>query len=395
MRAIRLSRSSMRLNEPLPWDVFDANGTLLLRRGFRILMADQLDQLVARGAYVADAIAAPAAPAGVARTPVRPELPRVTITDPVDGWQRTESRLANLLHAFERTPDVVDRLSALAPLISELCERDADLALFQMMRWRGTNYAVAHAVHAATLCELIARRLGWPAHQREQLVRAALSMNVGMRQLQSSLVTQSEPLSGPQRELVNLHPVRGLHLLETAGVTDNDWLRAVALHHESPDSLSARTRHGSAAQLAEVIRLADIFGAKISPRASRPALSADQALRETFISHGGIDNPLVGALVRELGIYPPGSGVRLASGEQGLVIRRGERADQPTVFAVINRNGQFYMEPVVRDTARPQFAVQGVVPVERFRQLSLDPARVFGYETRPRAKPFDSLDSGF
>lgn len=392
MRSIRLSRSSLRLNEPLPWDVFDAGGKLLLRRGYRIQMPDQLDQLVVRGAYVADA----SPPAPSERPPVRPEpARRQVLSDPVGSWARTEARLASLLHAFERTPDFSDRLSELAPLISELCERDADLALFQMMRWNGANYAVAHAIHAATLCELVARRLGWPPHQREQLLRAALSMNIGMRQLQTSLVTQTAPPSAPQREIIHQHPVRGLYLLESAGVTDNDWLRAVALHHEAPDALPTRVRHGSAAQLAEVIRLADIFGAKVSPRASRPALSADQALRETFISHGGADNPLVNALVRELGIYPPGSGVRLASGELGLVMRRGARADQPLVYALINRKGQFYMEPVIRDSARSQFAVVATVPVERFRQLNLNPALIFGYESRSRMRPFDTLEFEF
>ncbi|GAA5176333.1 hypothetical protein GCM10025771_10800 [Niveibacterium umoris] len=392
MRSVRLSRSALRVNEPLPWDVFDANGTLLLRRGFRVQMPDQLDHLVARGAYVQDYVDAPS-PTGIG--PARPQAPRPPIADPVGGWQRTESRLANLLHAFERTPDVAERLTDLAPMVTQLCDRDPDLALFQMIRWRGTNYGVAHAIHAATVCELITRRLGWPASQRMTLLRAALSMNVGMRQLQSSLVSQTAPLSDPQRELISQHPVRGLHMLERVGVDDDDWLRAVALHHESPDRMPVRVRHGSAAQLAEVIRLADIFGAKVSPRASRPALSPDQALRETFMSHGGTDNPLVAALVREMGIYPPGTGVRLASGELGLVIRRGERANQPVVYAVINRNGQFYMEPVVRDTARAQFAVTGTVPAERFSQLMLDPARVFGYEPRRRSRPFDTLEFEF
>ncbi|MCX9155824.1 hypothetical protein OPU71_06745 [Niveibacterium sp. 24ML] len=388
MRPIRLNRNAVHLNEPLPWDVFDAGGTLLLRRGFRIQLPEQIDQLIVRGAYVADTALPAYAPAAA-----RPERERKTpIADPVGVWQRTEGRLSKLLHDFERTPDFVARMREIAPLVSDLCERDADLALFQMMRWHGTNYAVAHAVHAATLSELISRRLGWPQHQREKLLQAALSMNVGMRQMQTSLASQTSPLTGAQREVINQHPVRGLCLLESAGVEDQDWLRAVALHHQPPESMSARMRHGSAAQLAEVIRLSDIFGAKVSPRASRPALSADQALRETFIGHGGSDNPLVAALVRELGIYPPGTGVRLSSGEVGLVMRRGERANEPKVFATHNRAGQYYMEPVVRDTARSQFAVVGTVPAERFQQLTINPARVFGYEARTRLRPFDSLE---
>ena len=390
MRAIRLSRFELRLNEPLPWDVFDASGTLLLRRGFRIQIPEQIDQLVVRGAYVAETMT----PGVASAVPTRPEVPRksVVATDPVGGWLRTEGRLARLLHDFERIPDFAARMRELAPLVTELCTRDTDLALFQMMRWRGSNYAVAHAVHAATLSELIAHRLGWPAHQREKLLQAALSMNIGMRQLQSSLASQTAPLSGAQRTVVNQHPARGLCLLETAGVDDQDWLRAVALHHQAPETMSARMRHGSAAQLAEVIRLADIFGAKVSSRASRPALSADQALRETFIGHGGSDNPLVAALVRELGIYPPGTGVRLATGEVGLVMRRGERANEPVVFATHNRSGQFYMEPVIRDSARAQFAVVSTVPADRFQQLTINPARIFGYEARNRLRPFDSLE---
>ena len=43
----------LRVGVPLPWDVHDGAGQLLLRRGYVIERGSQLESLVARGMYVA------------------------------------------------------------------------------------------------------------------------------------------------------------------------------------------------------------------------------------------------------------------------------------------------------------------------------------------------------
>ena len=85
------------------------------------------------------------------------------------------------------------------------------------------------------------------------------------------------------------------------------------------------------------------------------------AARQLFIENPG--DPLASMLIKEFGIYPPGCTVRLASGETGVVMRRGEVANTPVVVVVTSRTGEPLITPMPRDTAKPGFGVVGVVPL--------------------------------
>ena len=76
---------------------------------------------------------------------------------------------------------------------------------------------------------------------------------------------------------------------------------------------------------------------------------------------------MTAAIVKEFGLYPPGSTVRLKSGEYGIVMRRGEKANTPTVAAVTDCNGDALLRPARRDTTQPAYAVVATVPAKSLR----------------------------
>lgn len=52
MSSKRISMSDIVLGQPLQWDIFGADGSLLLRRGFVVNNAHQVEVLIERGLYV-------------------------------------------------------------------------------------------------------------------------------------------------------------------------------------------------------------------------------------------------------------------------------------------------------------------------------------------------------
>ncbi len=56
------------------------------------------------------------------------------------------------------------------------------------------------------------------------------------------------------------------------------------------------------------------------------------------------------ALIKAVGLYPPGSLVRLANNEMGVVAKRGHSANEPLVASLIGKSGNPLSEPVPRDT---------------------------------------------
>jgi ribosomal protein S16 len=79
------------------------------------------------------------------------------------------------------------------------------------------------------------------------------------------------------------------------------------------------------------------------------------------------------ALIKAVGIYQPGSYVRLASEEVAVVVRRGANTSTPRVAVVLNRSGMPTGEHAVRDTAHKDYKVVASVPHSEVKvQIHLD-----------------------
>ena len=341
----------LQLGRPLPFNVRDNDKTLLLARGQLVGSHEQLEALFSRGALVDIAELRPVAE--TVRTAPLEQLPGL--------WRESLARLNETI--FDSAKEgFVDALEEATPAVIALVERDPDLAIFQVLRQDGNEYVqygCTHSIHAAITALLVAQRLGWGEADAQRAFKAALTMNVSMLELQGELATQFRPVSDEQREAIRAHPTFSVRMLELAGVTDRDWLRAVAEHHETPDGQGYPSGLREVCDTAALIRRADIYTAKLSPRASRAAMAADQAGRAMFMQDPG--HPMTAALVKEFGVYPPGCLVRLASGETGIVVRRGPTVTTPAVAVLSSASGQALFAPLRRDTSQREHEIVGIL----------------------------------
>ncbi|MET0520207.1 MAG: HD domain-containing phosphohydrolase [Burkholderiaceae bacterium] len=355
MRVCSLSSVKNRvvLGEPLPFSVRDASRMLLLARGQIIADEAQLEALFKRGALVeVDELAE----AFGAQQPQRRESAAQRLARLPQEWDRGNRDVRLALSA--PLGEMAGAIHSTTDLLLGLIDASPDVALSQIVRQPDNgagHYGINHSIHAATACQAAARYLGWGAAEQRRAFQAALTMNLGMIELQARLATQVSPLTALQREAINEHPTRSAEMLEAAGIDDQDWLEAVRNHHEAADGSGYPRGVSAISELAEMLRFADVYTARLSSRANRPAMSAQQAGRE--LHQMGAASPLAAALIKAFGIFPPGSLVRLASGELGLVVRNGEKAYHPVVAALTNASGEPRMSPQLRDSARQEHAV--------------------------------------
>ena len=344
---LEVVRHQVHVGVPLPFSVRLADSTLLLARGQVVGSTAQMHSLFERGMFV-DMAELKAPPPTLADVPAE-QLPGLW-TEAIDRVGRTLASLPE-----DGLDGALDEVAL--PLIS-LIARDPDLAIFQVLRQHGSRhaqYGVNHSIHCAIAAFLTAQRLGWDAAALGLAFKAALTMNVSMLELQGQLATQVEPLTPDQRELIRSHPLRSVEMLRMAGITDAAWLQAIAEHHETPAGSGYPAGVAAASPLAALLHQSDVYTAKLSPRQSREGLTADVAARGLFASRQG--DPTAAALIKEFGLYPPGCFVRLASGETGIVVRRGPSAHTPVVAAMTSPRGVSLRKPVRRDTAMPQHAI--------------------------------------
>jgi len=352
MRACLLSSvlNQIVLGEPLPFGVRDAAGGVLLERGQVIADEAALQALFDRQALVdADELAE-----AVQAQPAEPRP--VPLGELAAEWDHCRDDVrraltaepAGMAAAIDRVTDRLLAIIAQAP----------ELALSQVVRapeLGSSHYGVNHSIHAATACHAAARLLQWGEAEQRRAFQAALTMNVGMFDLQARLADQVSALTARQRETIREHPVRGVEMLRAAGIADEEWLAAVLQHHEMPDGSGYPYGLAAVDDLAAMLRFADFYTARMSSRSNRPALSAMEAGRG--LHHIAAQSPLAGALIKSFGIFPPGSLVKLASGELGIVTRNGDKAHHPLVAILTEPTGESRTTPALRDSAQPEYAV--------------------------------------
>lgn len=359
----------IKVGTPLPFGIRNAEGQLLLARGQLITNEAQLEALLGRGATVDIA----------ELNSIRNEIQQAGHDKLLTLWSQCVDTLGRLLRARMSPGFEVRLLDAAKPIVL-LIEKDPDLAIFQVVRQEApgvVHYGVNHAIHTAITCYLSTKRLGWPEEERARVLKAALTMNLSIIDLQATLVTQAKPLSPAQRTQIDEHPLASAALLRAGGVSDAAWLAAVEQHHEVPGGKGYPRKLNETSDLVTMIRLADVYTAKLSARQTRSAVGANEAGRGLFTNEQG--HPCAAAIIKEFGIYPPGAMVKMSSGEAGIVIRRGETATTPLVASLTNRQGMPLMDPVRRNTAVKENAIVGLtndrtvkvrVPTEKVIKLA-------------------------
>ncbi|GAB4061170.1 HD-GYP domain-containing protein [Uliginosibacterium sediminicola] len=349
----RLQADQLHLNDALPWDVLDLSGTLLLSKGNVVRSEAQLNELLARGMFV---------DAAEYQASRQSSAPREKVYDPIYLMESVQAHLAWLLEALPRDGSFAGDVRNQAQQVAVLAKKSPDLALASIQLMEHRNYPIAHSFHVAVLVELLAARAGWPQAERERLCCAALTMNVGMLQLQLSLRNQRESPNAAQREQIRNHPAESARILMQCGVEDREWLRAVLEHHETLDGTGYPRKVKNPSELAQLIRVCDVFSAKISPRAYRKPVLASEATRILFAQQGqDPSSPWPGMLIKELGIYPPGTIVKLVNGEVAVVYKRGATAKAPLVKTLINAKGLATIDPFQRNCAEADFAIAAVM----------------------------------
>lgn len=323
-------------------------------------------------------------PEQVAGPPPTPTAPAPLVrpggldSDPADAWAMLHGRLSIVLAGSSQGADLQQRLGFIADAVAHLNGKRPDDSLFvlvQMLFDSRANYSVTHALLCALICQMMRTPVGIAPEDEPALVRAALTMNIGMTQLHDQLARQAQSPSTDQRQDIQSHPIKGAEILRERGVQDATWLALVEDHHEDSSGEGYPLGKKELTQAQQLLHMVDLFAAHISPRKSRRSLAPNAAVADMYLKSQNSESPLGVAFARTMGMYPPGTYVELKCGETAVVVRRGERVHMPVVMAIADAQGMPLSTPSRRNTQLPAFAVQSPVATEDVK-ISVDVSRM-------------------
>lgn len=373
------------LNRPVPVNLWDPKGVLLLRRGETVTSAQQrehimlhapgvlasewqavtygytaaLDRMVRNNESLSQIAKVSALMVDV---DLRERSVPLSLTE---SWADLHATLRSLLHQGAAASHFLDRLRSVQEESERLWQQQPDSSMLLLVQYLfdpRLSYSTTHALLCAGLCQLVASSSDMAADAHRRLTQAALTMNLSMTREHDQLARQATQPSALQRRLILEHPLHSAAVLRQLGVTDPVWLRWVEEHHETRDGTGYPAGHRADGAESRLLQLADSFVACICPREDRGSLQSRDLARQLYLGFGETPDPWGAMFVKAIGFFPPGSYVRLANGECGVVVRRGEKANAPKVMALTGRLGTPLGEPVLRDTAESTFAVQASLP---------------------------------
>lgn len=369
----RLSRSDISVGKNLPWNVYDEDGHLLLKKGALLDSEDKVERLIERGLYAA---AAPEHPAAERASAVREK--KSALAQIVEARRILKQACTTDVPGENFTAQVM----SVVGLIEQACQINQNSALATILLHRDERYSIRHSIDSALITHLIGIHSGMNESERRSVTAAALTMNISMLDLQDDLQSRAAPLTPEERALIENHPIKSAEILGEGGVRDDLWLLTLQDHHESISGIGypAQKKGDDVLLPTRIVSLADVYCAKISGRDYRPPMRPNEAMRTLYLGQGGsIETFLAAQLVKSLGVYPPGTSVRLKNGEIAIVTQLGEKATTPVACSIYNGHGQRLEPPIRRDTALAAYAIVDVVTLSKMGS-SIDFAALWGKE---------------
>ena len=345
-----LESGDLLLGTPVRWNLYDQQGHLLLSQGQAVDNEERLHWLE--------------------RVALKETSPTATTQPVFSRMNRAAEQLAALesqLAQDATSPTYTLGITALAEVVTDCVDDDADAAFAAPHLDVRHGYGVLHHLMAAVICALLSGARGWPREARQSLVAAALCHDIALLAYRQA-IEQAETLPENLKPAIRDHGPDAARRLEALGVKDELWLRTVRNHHEVIDGRGYP--HGLAGEaIGEELRimaLADALSAMLRPRPYRPRFLAPDAVTDLYLNREGRYDPLlIDLLIDHIGTFPPGSTVSLANREIAVTVRNHPDALQfPETYTLYNSHGRPLYQPYRRDTSDPEYLIVQLVPPE-------------------------------
>ncbi len=266
---MRILRGMIEIEVPLPFNVYQADGTLLMRKGVVIYNQSQIDSICKRECYTT------------------PEGPNEIVVEEHEqtATEYVEDLIYRLDIAFNNFVtngyNLVNDVMRIAVEIVKQLDEDPDTMIGVAHIRSDLKHSVIRILQNTVFAVLTAKNMGWDKKRLIKLACASLTSNLGMYPLQDDLAKQEGPLADWQKKMIRKHPSQAVKMLVAMGVKDKGWLYAVGYHHERMDG--SGYPNGLAGEKineeARLIAIADRYGSAISPRAGRKPSNPQDIMR--------------------------------------------------------------------------------------------------------------------
>lgn len=346
------------VGQPIQFSVYDKQGVMLLRSGYVIHEQRQVERLLSMQLY--KKVDSSKTTGDILLASPISHSKKINAFILVNGLKEQLRVLFDACRAGRIGVDFINGVENISEHLQEVINYDMDAVLANLHLDHVTDYAVMHALQVAAVYELSAQKQNVPKEERLMLIRAALTHDIGLIDIQDDLERQTSSLTAVQHDRIRSHPIDGVEILKRLGVTNPVWLNAVLQHHERLDGSGYPygCKNDEINFLSRILAVADTYAAMTRERPYRKAMISKEAMRSMLVdAQDKIDRRISEITIKSLGIFPPGTIVKLVNMEVGVVVRRGENALNPIVYVFVGADGIRKASSLKRDTKNKEYEI--------------------------------------
>ncbi|CAN5382800.1 DUF3391 domain-containing protein [soil metagenome] len=240
-----------------------------------------------------------------------------------------ESQFAEAADACERTSQLVkpqphtagEQAKALAGALVDKMLHGPEMCI-RLLTGNSGDKAFAHAMNVGVLSLLLARTFGLPRSEMLDVGVGALMHDIGKIDIAES-IRHRDPSFSPQETLAyEDHVAHGVAHARRMGLSVGSLL-VIAQHHEHADGTGFPMRLTSEKITAasRIVAMVNRYDNLCNPQRGTKALTPHEALSTMFAqAQAKFDTSMLGAFIKMMGVYPPGSTVQLTDDRHALVM---------------------------------------------------------------------------
>ncbi len=276
----------------------------------------------------------------------------------------------NLHVSRDENPDV-DRTMGVGEELMNVADRQT-MDIMNLMRYPDyDSYTIGHSVRVSTLALTVGRAMKWPKHLQTELASAAMLHDVGKAKIPEEILYKPGELTEEERKVAETHAAVGARILMARGDVSPSVIAGAWGHHlrHDGDGYPETPAWVSRSPVASLLQVCDVFEALTAARPYKPPMPPRRAFEIIIRDSKAFDPACLKALIRSVGLYPPGSEVVLSNGCRGFVMAQGSTWEYPVVRVVTHPDGS-RLDP--EDRYLVSLAEEPGLTVDEFRMVELN-----------------------
>jgi putative nucleotidyltransferase with HDIG domain len=211
--------------------------------------------------------------------------------------------------------------TVLAQSLTDKLVTDGDVGV-RLLPGGGNDRAAAHALNVTVVAMLLARALGVPPAELQELALGALMHDVGKSEMPERVRDLEAGAGSAEVQAYREHVQRGVAAGRRMALPEGA-LTVIAQHHEHADAggFPQRLSGDRIALAARIVAIVNRYDNLCNPPGRTPPLTPHEAVAMLF-AHGRtrFDAAVLNAFIRMMGVYPAGSLVQLTDERYAMVV---------------------------------------------------------------------------